>query len=188
MWQASHHCQMGPALFWDWFATQCKGLAVLLIVFLWLCLGARQQCQKISNNMTTHTHTHTTFLLPFFRDPPGEPVPEENLWTLWCNGRLTEADTLTIRLGATPSGLSSAHLHHPPIKMTLTTCYYYVIDRQGAVPTSGAKTAQQPSDAIQKAMEATLASIALPPPAASAAASSSAVTSTTSPVVAVSDR
>jgi len=30
-------------------------------------------------------------------------------------GRLTEADTPTIRLVATPSGLSSAHLHHPPI-------------------------------------------------------------------------
>ena len=35
-------------------------------------------------------------------------------WTLWCKGRLTEADTSTIRLGATPSGLSSAHLHHLP--------------------------------------------------------------------------
>jgi len=32
-------------------------------------------------------------------------VPEENFWTLWCKGRLTEADTLTIWLGATPSGL-----------------------------------------------------------------------------------
>jgi len=42
-------------------------------------------------------------------------VPEENFWTLWCKGRLTEADTLTIWLGATPSGLTSAHLHHPPI-------------------------------------------------------------------------
>jgi len=30
-------------------------------------------------------------------------------------GRLTEADTLTIRLGATPSRLTNAHLHHPPI-------------------------------------------------------------------------
>jgi len=40
-------------------------------------------------------------------------VPEENFWTLWCKGRLTEADTETIRLGATPSGLTSAHLHHP---------------------------------------------------------------------------
>jgi len=36
---------------------------------------------------------HTTILRPFFRDHPGEPVPEENFWTLWCKGRLTEADT-----------------------------------------------------------------------------------------------
>jgi len=42
-------------------------------------------------------------------------MPEENFWTLWHKGRLTEADTLTIWLGATPSGLTSAHLHHPPI-------------------------------------------------------------------------
>ena len=59
-----------------------------------------------------HHYNHVVTLLP---GPPGEPVPEENLWTLCCNGRLTEADTLTIRLGATPSGLTSAHLHHPPI-------------------------------------------------------------------------
>jgi len=39
---------------------------------------------------------------------------KRNFWTLWCKGRLTEADTLTIRLGATPSGLSCAHLHHAP--------------------------------------------------------------------------
>ena len=54
-------------------------------------------------------------LWPFFRDHPGESMPEENFWTLWCKGRLTEADTPTIQLGATPSGLTSAHLHHPPI-------------------------------------------------------------------------
>jgi len=54
--------------------------------------------------------SHTTtppqpFYGPFLRDHPGEPVPEENFWTLWCKGRLTEADMPTIRLGATPSGL-----------------------------------------------------------------------------------
>jgi len=79
-------------------------------------------------NRARHTHTHTQHwckqriyhhhhhnrFTAFFRDQPGEPVPEENLWTLWCKGRLTEADTPTIRLGATPSGLTSAHLHHPP--------------------------------------------------------------------------
>jgi len=45
-------------------------------------------------------------------------VPEENFWTLWSKGRLTEADTLTIWLGATLSELTSAYLHHPPI------CFY----------------------------------------------------------------
>ena len=60
-------------------------------------------------------HAHTTILRPFVRDHPCEPVPEEKFWTLWCKGKLTEADTLTIRLGATPSGLTSAHPHHPHI-------------------------------------------------------------------------
>jgi len=55
----------------------------------------------------------TTILWPFFRHHLGEPVPEENFWTSWCKGRLTEADTQTIRLGATPSGLTSAYLKHP---------------------------------------------------------------------------
>jgi len=62
----------------------------------------------------TTTTTITTVLRPFFWDHPGEPVPEDNFWTSWCKGRLTEADTLNIRLGATPSGLTSTHLHHPP--------------------------------------------------------------------------
>jgi len=48
----------------------------------------------------------------------GEPMAEENFWTLWCNGRLTEADTQTIRLGTTPSGLTIAHLQHPLIFFT----------------------------------------------------------------------
>jgi len=57
----------------------------------------------------THTHTHSRFTVLF-----PEFVPEENFWTLWCKGKLAEADTLTVRLGATPSGLTSAHLHYPP--------------------------------------------------------------------------
>jgi len=59
-----------------------------------------------------HHHNHFT---AFFWDHLGKTVPEENFWTLWCKGRLTEADTLAIWLGATPSGPTSAHLHHPPI-------------------------------------------------------------------------
>jgi len=63
----------------------------------------------------TTTTTHHNRFTALFLDHPGEPVPEENFCTLWCKGRLTEADTPTIWLGATPSGLTSAHLHHPPI-------------------------------------------------------------------------
>jgi len=59
-----------------------------------------------------HTTHHNRFMV---RDHPGDPVPAENFWILWCKGRLTETDTQTIWLGATPSGLTSAHLHHPPI-------------------------------------------------------------------------
>jgi len=71
----------------------------------------------VGNNDHYHTTT-TTVLRPFYRDQSSEPVPEENFWTLWCKRRLTEADTLTIRLGATPPGLTSAYLHHPPIFFT----------------------------------------------------------------------
>ena len=66
------------------------------------------------NNPPPPHHT-TTVSQPFFWDHLGELVPEENFWTSWCKGRLTEADTPTIRLGATPSGLTSAHRHDPPI-------------------------------------------------------------------------
>ena len=65
---------------------------------------------RLSEYFTCHNR-----LTALFQDHPGELVPEEKFWTLWCKGRLTEADTLTIRLGASPSVLTSALLHHPPI-------------------------------------------------------------------------
>jgi len=72
-------------------------------------------CTNASFEQThTHTHTHNHFTALLW-DHPGELVPEENFWTLWCKGRLTEADTSTMRLGTTPSGPTSAHLHHPPL-------------------------------------------------------------------------
>jgi len=61
--------------------------------------------------------TTTTILWPFFRDQPGEPVPEENFWTLWCKGRLTKADTdhpaerHSIRTNQCPPPLSPIFLH-----------------------------------------------------------------------------
>jgi len=70
----------------------------------------------INNALKTHT---TTVLRPFFRDHPGEPVPEQNFWTLWCKGRLTEAECRhidhldghhSIRTKQCPPPL-----HHPPL-------------------------------------------------------------------------
>jgi len=80
----------------------------------WRHQGLSLSMLAIYRRLNNHTTT-TTILRPFFWNHPGEPVPEENFWTLPCKGRLTEADTPTIRLGATPSGLSSVHLHHPPV-------------------------------------------------------------------------
>jgi len=46
----------------------------------------------LTDGVTAKEFTTTTILRPFFRDHPGEPVPEEDFWTLWYKGRLTEAD------------------------------------------------------------------------------------------------
>jgi len=45
------------------------------------------------------THTHTTVLWPFFWDPPGELVPEENFWTLLCNVHIADADIIFCSCG-----------------------------------------------------------------------------------------
>jgi len=83
-----------------------------LCIILWLKSNKAVAANK-APNINTNDNRTTTIFTALFEDHPGEPVPEENFWTLWCKGRLTEADTPTIRLGATPSGLTSAHLHHP---------------------------------------------------------------------------
>jgi len=50
-------------------------------------------------------HTPQPFYGPFSRTTRVSRCQKR---TLWCKGRLTEADTPTIWLGATPSGLTSA--------------------------------------------------------------------------------
>jgi len=83
------------------------------------------------------TTTTTTVLRPSFQDHPGEPVPEENFWTLWCKGRLSEADTPTIWMGTTPSRLTSAHLHHPPWRNRAQNSNVQKCDRQTNKQTDG---------------------------------------------------
>ena len=59
-----------------------------------------------------HIHTQL-FYGPFSGTNRVSRCQKRNFWTLWCKGRLTEADTPTIRRGATPSRPTSTHLHHP---------------------------------------------------------------------------
>jgi len=81
----------------------------------WPLNGSISMCSVLESNQiicdidpnAVENHTTTTVLRSFFQDHPGEPVPEENFWTLLCKGRLTEADTQTIWLGATPSRLNA---------------------------------------------------------------------------------
>ena len=101
--------------FWRYLCGQTDTLTDILITIHRNRYRGRSnnvlKCLTMSYKMWMKRHTTTTattVLWSFFWDHRGEPVPEENFWTLWCEGRLTEADTPTIRLGATPSGLSSA--------------------------------------------------------------------------------
>ena len=75
------------------------------------CCSARQSVKELYHRQWSLNNWLLWPPEPFFTGPPwwaAEPVPEENFWTLWCKGKLKEADTPTIRLGATLSGLTSA--------------------------------------------------------------------------------
>jgi len=74
----------------------------------------KQWFSDVRNGLYCVCHHTATVLWPFFWDHLGKPVPQDNFWTLRCKGILTEADTQTIRLGATLFGVTSAHLHHTP--------------------------------------------------------------------------
>jgi len=78
--------------------------------------------RSLTRNTHTHTHTpshahrHNRFTA-LFSGPPGSAGVRRELLDFMVQrkiNRMSETDTLTIRPGATPSGLSSAHLHHPP--------------------------------------------------------------------------
>jgi len=92
-------------------------------------LGCMCTCRLVCSRCTVTTYYYyltanhtTTVLQPFFQDHPGEPVPEKNFWILWCKGRLTEADTLTIWLG---DGLHSIRTNQC-LQFTSTIPPYYL--------------------------------------------------------------
>ena len=66
-----------------------------------------------------HARTHTTVLWPFFGTTQVSWCHNKSSSELYGARKITEADTPTIRLDATPSGLIRAtHLHHPTFFMS----------------------------------------------------------------------
>jgi len=64
---------------------RCSLQLLMCVVWIDFCFGT---CVMASNRSRDHFWPNaTTVLWPFFRDHPGEPVPKENFWTLWCKGR-----------------------------------------------------------------------------------------------------
>jgi len=63
-------------LYWSHYTMPC-----CICMFLWVIQTTKLCIDKLSDY---HHHHHTTTVLrPFFRDHPGELVPEENFGTLW---------------------------------------------------------------------------------------------------------
>jgi len=77
----------------------------------------RQHVLSIRTEITVVKQTHTQPSYGPFQELPGWAGARRNLLHFVVQGKITEADTLTTQLGATPSGRISAHLHHPPIFM-----------------------------------------------------------------------
>jgi len=79
--------------------------------------AARAPCTP---NFVTHrqhcgvnTTTTTTVLRTFFPGLPRWAGARRELLDFMVQGKIDKRQTLIIWLGATPSGLTSAHLHHP---------------------------------------------------------------------------
>jgi len=80
---------------------------VCRVAGLWGSIVPDKCHHKVCAQFTTYTQTHGRFMA-LFRDHPDELVPEEKKSSgLLVPGGISESDTLTIRLGATPSGLIS---------------------------------------------------------------------------------
>ena len=119
---------------WSWIARELPAGAAKVKAYDWcvkhqekhLASCSSEQRSQATTSLEKHRshyrqaaieqvggHTPRPFYGPFSGTTQVSLCQKRNFWTLWCKGRLTEAGTQTIRLCATPSGLTSAHLHHP---------------------------------------------------------------------------
>jgi len=91
---------------------RCTDIVVLVPLYRRWTFGRRQTAYFSTPYLITTTPQ------PFYGAFSGttrvSQCQKGNFWTLWWKRRLTEADTPTIRLGATPSRLTSARCPSPP--------------------------------------------------------------------------
>ena len=80
------------------------------VLFCFFCF----QCNMAFWPLIHHRHTPPQSFYGRFWDHPGEPVPEEKLLDLMVQGKINRGWHTNHPAGATPSGVSSAHLYHPP--------------------------------------------------------------------------
>jgi len=79
------------------------------------CSYAAHTHPRTHARMHTHTHNRVT---AFFVGPPACASARRELLDFMVQGKTNRGRTQTIRLGATPSGLTIANLHHAPIFFT----------------------------------------------------------------------
>jgi len=112
----------------SWTMAVCGYIVCILLLLLlaqWITWiksrkSSSQNCSRFPDKVSlVHCkgsgwcYTHNRFTALFW-GPPGWAGARRELLDFMVQERLTDANTPTIRLGATPSGLTSAHLHHPP--------------------------------------------------------------------------
>jgi len=87
----------------------------------WKCTAScnKNYLQKWRKNNSTNTHIHTNngFMALFLGLPRWAGAGRNLLLDFMVQGKISEADTPTIRLGTTPSGLISDPPHSSPIFM-----------------------------------------------------------------------
>jgi len=58
-----------------------------------------------------------------FPGPPRSAAARGELLDFMVQGEINRGRHLTIQLGTTPSGVTTAHLHHPPITLNVNLRY-----------------------------------------------------------------
>jgi len=107
----------------QWLHVAGKNKHLLTLLYAKIVLSTRIAA------VTTDIHTHTTILQPFFLGLSGCASARRNLLDFMVQGKITEADTTTIWMGATPSGLISDLPPSSPLFMpdALPAAPYHII-------------------------------------------------------------